>query len=91
MTTLVINADDSRCGNCGRAADPRETRHFSVLGWNPDVGCGHLFTAIGSEYSTPIVVDGAKRLRPDLPWEGVGYFHFVDGRRVWTVLAEPVR
>jgi hypothetical protein len=48
--TLIINGDDSRCGRCGKGADPTELAHVTVLtleGWF--AGCGARFVSASSD------------------------------------------
>ncbi len=76
MGLLVINSSDSRCGQCGRPADPREASHERVPGWNgPEVGCGAYWTRVGSEYDG-LVAKAARELRPDLRWVGTGWLGY---------------
>lgn len=74
MTTLIINADESICGNCGRGADPNESRHATVLAFIPGIGCGSQFTDIGTNSNDPLVLDAVRKMRPDLLFLGtLGY------------------
>jgi hypothetical protein len=64
LGTLIINRTDSRCGGCGRSADPNEAGHYTELGWHgPKAGCGMLFVRARSDYTD---ITGSRR--PDLPW-----------------------
>ncbi len=69
--TLYINRSDSRCGACNRGADPRETGHFTRLGWNvrqSNSGCHALFVAVSSDYLLDEdFIAAIRRLQPDLP------------------------
>ena len=64
MTTLFINISDSRCGNCGKDADPYAEAHDRKLGWNPGEGCGAVFTHLSSDYVG--FEDRVRKMRPDL-------------------------
>ncbi len=71
MATLIINRNDSRCGECKRGANPDEKTHDTVLGFNPDgeKGCGVEWDEVASFYT-----DMKKRvmeMRPDLKWAGM--------------------
>ncbi len=67
--TLIINRVDSKCGGCGRSADPKELTHEHVLGYNPGPGCRERFVLMTSEYG-PNMREACERLRPDLAWVG---------------------
>jgi hypothetical protein len=70
QTILYINPDDSRCGHCRHGADPRETRHVTVLSYyeNGPEGCGRTFTAVSSDFHLGVELRTAIReMRPDLP------------------------
>lgn len=72
MATLIVNRSDSRCGECGRGADPHQLRHDQVLGYYTDENrpepCMALFDSIRSDYSDLKVALTA--MRPDLRWVG---------------------
>ena len=68
--TLIINRTDSRCGNCGLSADPDETHHNRVLGYNPGPGCGQRFVLLDSDYRGDGTPEAAQKMRPDLEWVG---------------------
>jgi hypothetical protein len=71
MTLLIINRTDSRCGACGKACDPREKRHATILGYGPDngkPGCGAVWTHATSHYVGLGIEQAARRMRPDLEW-----------------------
>lgn len=68
MATLIVNDSASRCGNCGKGADPIEARHATVLDYQPGIGCGVRFTEIGTE--NPTLVEGVRNMRPDLVFIG---------------------
>lgn len=70
--TLFINLSDSRCGACGKNADPHQTTHDTQLGWaRPQpAGCGVRWTHVSSYYPD---MDGflyarIRSMRPDLIW-----------------------
>ena len=67
--TLYIDISSSRCGACGRNADPHESAHLNA---NMDgEGCGAVYTGLASNY-----VGFEERLvamRPDLPWVGIPF------------------
>ena len=67
MTALIINRSDSRCGMCGKNADPHETEHRMER--MRGEGCGAPFTEMTSDYTG--MEEACKRLRPDLPWKGL--------------------
>lgn len=72
MATLIVNESVSRCGNCGKGADPIEQRHASVLDFTPGIGCGVRFTEIGTENVS--LIEGVRNMRPDLVFIGfIGY------------------
>lgn len=89
MATLFINLTDSKCGACEGGADPYEKAHITRLGWaaanapegSPEKrGCGAEFTSLSSNYMGLDIEQGAKEMRPDLPWvewpgEGYGTLH----------------
>jgi hypothetical protein len=59
----------SKCGNCGRAADPHEPRHDTLLGYGDDngkPGCRHYFKYLASDYMG--IEKEVKAMRPDLEW-----------------------
>lgn len=67
--TLIINRSDSKCGNCGMGADPKETTHDTILGYGPfTVGCGERFVLVRSDYTG--MQAACERMRPDLAWVG---------------------
>ena len=65
--TLFMNDDFSRCGACGRDADPSEATHLlDHLVETP--GCGARFVAVSSDMRmTPRLRRLLARRRPDLP------------------------
>ena len=67
MSTLYINVSDSRCGACGKNADPNENAHLNER--MAGEGCGAVYTGLASHYA------GFERhlmeMRPDLPWVGM--------------------
>lgn len=67
--TLFVNDDHSRCGACGRDADPEEPAHLTLL-WTVEkrAGCGARFIALASDLpKTPRLRASLIKLRPDLP------------------------
>lgn len=72
--TLYINKSDSRCGACGKSADPYEESHISGDWYNDKrlMGCGVIFTSVASDY-THIGPEDISAMRPDLPWVGEIY------------------
>jgi hypothetical protein len=74
--TLIVSSSSSKCGTCGRGADPNEETHKTVLGWGADLGegCGVHFTHITSGYVGPDVETATRALRPDLIYIGLPSF-----------------
>lgn len=71
--TLFINVCESRCGNCGKGANPATTHHFEVLCYgdsNGSDGCGIEWMYLSTDYIGASLVGAAKRMRPDLIWVG---------------------
>lgn len=72
--TLVVGGWTSKCGACGRSADPEEATHqtrpggYSGRGSRP--GCGARFTAVATEYTGQGPANATKAMRPDLPFIG---------------------
>jgi len=66
MTTLFINRSSSRCGKCGRNADPNEKAHR--MGRMEGEGCGAKFTSVSSHYFGEGIKQATRAMRPDLPW-----------------------
>jgi hypothetical protein len=65
-TTLYMNDDYSRCGACGRDADPDELTHLNNRLARPP-GCGARFVAVSSDMDmTPRLRAAIVRTRPDL-------------------------
>jgi hypothetical protein len=65
--TLVINQNDSICGNCKRRADPEEKSHETVSGsyGSPkQKGCGQVWKHVASY--TYGIGESVRRMRPDL-------------------------
>lgn len=65
---VVIDNFHSRCGACGRGADPMEPTHATVVGSERTAGCGVRWTKITSSYFGTREQEVAQRLRPDLQW-----------------------
>lgn len=67
--TLIIGDFASRCGVCGKGADPDEKQHTRVLGMGRagGEGCGAVWTHVRADVTSRI---GAGRrireMRPDL-------------------------
>lgn len=70
MTTLYINRSDSRCGKCGRNADPIEKAHR--MGRMIGEGCGAKYTSVSSHYYGEDIKRVTCAMRPDLPWIDLG-------------------
>jgi hypothetical protein len=71
MTTLYINLNSTRCGNCNKGAMPDDITHTKVYGYGvPEnaLGCGTTFDAIDSDYTD--MKARCMTTRPDLPWVG---------------------
>jgi hypothetical protein len=65
--TLFMNDDFSRCGACGRSADPSEAAHRNGRLVQPP-GCGAQFVAVSSDMRlTPRLRRQLAARRPDLP------------------------
>lgn len=67
---LQVGSFSSRCGACGRSADPSAATHDVLLGYGTDngqPGCGATFTAVSSDYCDDRSIAATRRLRPDLP------------------------
>lgn len=67
MATLLINISSSRCGACGKNADPNEDAHLNEN--MAGEGCGAVYTGLASDYYG--FEDRLKAMRPDLPWVGL--------------------
>lgn len=63
MAVLVINRNETWCGECGVPADPEFQPEHTVA----DYGCGAKFTAVTSD--EPDLKAEIMKLRPDLPWK----------------------
>lgn len=71
MAVLVVGSWMSRCGRCGRDADPHESGHYTLLGYGTDngkPGCMAKWDTITSEYSGEQAKAATKAVRPDLPY-----------------------
>lgn len=66
MTQLIVGPSQSRCGACGKNADPYESAHDMdrMLG----DGCGATFTEVTTNYLDANLEEATKALRPDLPF-----------------------
>ena len=80
MPVLIVDAESSMCGECGRGAFPEEKRHLTVAG--PDgrraKGCGVEWTELATHLRyLPFRADRIsaddylRELRPDLHYIGV--------------------
>jgi hypothetical protein len=68
-TALIINPSDSKCGACGRAADPHELAHLTELGYYSGPrreGCGVVWEYVDTDYMGGGIAQAAMRMRPDL-------------------------
>ena len=52
MAQLIINRTDSKCGDCGKSANPDESGHYTILGYvdNGSSGCGKEWDSVSSDY-----------------------------------------
>lgn len=67
MTTLFINRSDSRCGECGKNADPNESSHAMLV--MRGEGCGAVFDAVSTHYwDFEGLYASVRAMRPDLPF-----------------------
>lgn len=64
--TLYINRSDSVCGNCGKGANPHSKSHDVVLGYNPEDGCGKVWTKVSTMSYGMGINDIIAQMRPDL-------------------------
>lgn len=67
--TLIINRNDSKCGNCQGSCNPDEKRHDTKLGYgdtNGEPGCRAYWQYVSSEYTG--MEERLKEMRPDLEW-----------------------
>jgi hypothetical protein len=66
--TLIINRNDSYCGNCSKGCDPMEKKHDTVLGYGVTgkKGCGEIYKFVKSDYSGLDIESDIKKMRPDL-------------------------
>lgn len=73
--TLYVGLNDSRCGYCGKSANPAQFTHEVLLGYGPDngrPGCGVRWKYVASTYSGQEAEDAVRLLRPDLEYVGIG-------------------
>jgi hypothetical protein len=76
VAILVVDSFTCYCSACGQEAMPNETNHKIVAisglvvanAYPEEVGCGAKFIATTSPYEGIHARQGAKRLRPDLPF-----------------------
>lgn len=70
MHPLIIGRSNSRCGTCGKGADPYQKFHVSVLQYSPDwvEGCGAKWDVVTSDYSGEEMRQAVVDMRPDLPF-----------------------
>lgn len=69
MNTLIIGSWSSRCGSCGKDADPHHLTHDVILGYgsqNGQPGCMVRWDSVTSEYDNPNNIAAVKAMRPDL-------------------------
>ena len=66
---LIINRSDSKCGNCGKPADPHESHHDTVRYWQDETeGCHQRFVLVTSHYVGARIKEAVTAMRPDLAW-----------------------
>lgn len=84
MSTLIVNRSESRCGDCGRGADPHELSHDTVLGYGGPYGpgCGVVWDSVASDYVGMHMQEITANMRPDLTWVGDDFVYGPDGRPV---------
>lgn len=71
---LIINRSDSKCGNCGQGANPREIAHDTIIEYSPNTGrpgCKAKFTHVESHYVGLDMKTRCLEMRPDLIWCGM--------------------
>jgi hypothetical protein len=73
--TLYINEETSRCGGCGKGADPVEKQHTTHLKWTIEpyepTGCDATFIAVDTDsVRTPALIEAIREMRPGLPLVG---------------------
>lgn len=69
---LHVGRSSSRCGACGKGADPHELRHRTILQYapSPGPGCDAIFTHVSSDYLGEWEENAVRAMRPDLPFVG---------------------
>jgi len=68
VATLYINDDFSRCGACGRDADPKETTHLNEQMAQPP-GCGARYVTVSTDLDmTPRLRAAIMEMKPNLPF-----------------------
>lgn len=73
--TLVVDRFSSRCGDCGKSANPFSETHDVILGYGSDngsPGCDVRWENVTSDYVSPNVKQEVTNLRPDLRYIGWG-------------------
>lgn len=70
MNILFIDRSNSRCGACGKGADPAEKQHDTIIEYSPNTGrpgCGAIYEAVSTNYvNLDGLYDSIKEMRPDL-------------------------
>lgn len=65
---LYIEATHSICGACNTWALPMEASHLAVSGYDQHKGCGATYEYVSTSDQSQEGEEGARRLRPDLPF-----------------------
>lgn len=67
---LIVDRFSSKCGVCGKGANPDEKTHETVLGYAPPEmlgeGCGAEWTHIEADCVYPGIEKRLAEMRPDL-------------------------
>lgn len=71
---LIIDRSASKCGACGRDANPHDEIHRDVIGYNPvpNGGCHVRWTQVSTFYTGAEQEAAVREMRPDLEWAGLG-------------------
>lgn len=69
MNVLVVNRNESYCGNCGYGCDPTEESHDTVIGYYAydalkPKPCGMKYTHVSTDYVG--MEESVGKFRPDL-------------------------
>lgn len=68
-TALVVNRSDSRCGACGKGANPNDTKHTRILSWgDKGAGCDVTWTHVTSDYAGGGIEEAIQADWPHLVW-----------------------